>query len=342
MALGVLNASVKESNRPSNGHRWSLDDVPVGLVGSCSGWFQFEKDGDSVIVSPRQPLPRRCTIRPAAMFEQERGLRDVMTVMGRIVFANGTSESHRYTPFTRDPQRRLKELFLPVEAMPEDDWSMSPTRWTNHQAMAKRLLNEAGVPWNGLSMPEIERLAKFGPWAEPIEGCVLHALTGWTHGLGRCVIEIGSFRGGSSAILALALRGVGSESKVISVDPHDEFPVNAAQVRLSLTEWGEDRRLVQIVCGSDEACKLLRPGSASLIFVDGDHSYHQVVNDFENYRELLAPGGCMAFHDYGCGAHTGRTADEHEVRRAVDLHVFGNSAFKPLLLAHTLLAHVKT
>jgi predicted O-methyltransferase YrrM len=181
----------------------------------------------------------------------------------------------------------------------------------------------------------------FGSWTEPIEGCILHALTQWRHDRGRCVIEIGSFRGRSLAMLAVALRGAGSGSKVISVDPHEEFPFNASQARLALAEWGEEKRLVQYVGGSDEACKVLRPGCASFIFIDGDHTYRQVVNDFENYSELLTPGGCMAFHDYGCGPHDGRTQEEHEVRRAVDEQIFSDRGFRPLLLAHSLFAFVK-
>lgn len=33
------------------------------------------------------------------------------------------------------------------------------------------------------------------------------------------------------------------------------------------------------------------------IFIDGDHSYKGVRQDFYEYRHLLAAGGCIAFHD---------------------------------------------
>ncbi len=322
-------------------HTWPLRNVPVGMIGPCAGWFHLDRDEDSVIVRPRDVLPRRCTIRPAAMFEHDRGFTDVMTVMGRLVFANGATQEQRYTPFTLDGRRRLEELFLPVEAMPDDDWPMSVARWTNYQAITKRLLKSAEVPWNGLSTEEIERLVTFGAWTEPIEGCVLHALTQWTHKLGSCVIEIGSFRGRSLAMLAVALRGAASDNKVISIDPHQEYPNNASHVRSALADWGELDRLVQYVGGSDEGSKLFRPGCASFVFVDGDHSYRQVMRDFDHYRDLLAPGGVMAFHDYGSGAHDGRTSDEHEVRCCVDEHVFGQRDFQPLLLAHSLFAFKK-
>lgn len=317
------------------------DDVPVALVGQAGAWFELKRDGDAAILRPRQALPRRCTIRPAAVFEHERGFSDAMTVMGRLVFPRGATDAQRYVPFTRDPARRLVELFFPVEVMPDDDWPMSISRWLNCQAIAKRLLSKAEIEWTGLTADEIERLVTFGSWAEPLEGCVLHALTRWTHGKGECVIEIGSFRGRSLAMLALALRGIGSDAKVISIDPHGQWPGNATHVRNALAEWGEDRRLVQHVGESDQAWKLLRPQCASMIFIDGEHSYAQVVRDFENYRGLLAPGGCMAFHDYGIGPHNGREEADHEVRAVVDDHVFGCAEFRPLFLAHTVMAFVK-
>lgn len=318
---------------------WPMYDMPVTLLGEAGRWFTLEREGDAVIVCPKGPLPRRCTIRPAALFQQDRGFSEANTVMGRLVFPKGAAQHQRYRPFTRDPHRQLRELFFPLEAMPEDDWPTSATRWRNLESIAKRLCAMSAVPWNGLSANEVETLVEFVPcWPEPLEGCLLHALVQWTHHRGHCVIEIGSFRGRSASMLALGLRGADSDSPLISIDPHSEEPHNLAHVRLALTQLGEEKRLVQIAHTSDRAWRVLRPGSASMIFVDGDHAYHQVVSDFTHYRDLLAPGGCMVFHDYGYGNHNGRPEVQPDVRRAVDEHVIPNAGFKLLLLAHTLLA----
>ena len=179
-------------------------------------------------------------------------------------------------------------------------------------------------------------------WPEPLEGCLLHALTQWTHERGDCVVEIGSYRGRSISMLALALRGVKSSARVVSIDPHADQPTNCEHVRLAMSQLGEASRLVQFRGESDEAWKLLRPGCASLIFVDGKHSYDQVVADFEDYRDILAPGGCMVFHDYGYGNHNGRDEADPEVRPAIDKHIVAAAAFKPILLAHTQFAFRKT
>ena len=96
-----------------------LYDVPVSLIGQAGAWFEVRREDRSVSIRPSRPLPRRCTIRPVALFRQARGFHDVSTVMGRLVFGNGSEESQFYTPFSRDPERVLKELFLPVEPMPD-------------------------------------------------------------------------------------------------------------------------------------------------------------------------------------------------------------------------------
>lgn len=318
-----------------------LEEVPVTLLGESADWFTIVREGNGVIVSPVQPLPKRCTIRPAALFDQQRGFPDANTVMGRMIFAHGATRAQRYQPFTCDPHRRLRELFLPVEAMPEDDWPASPTRWRNWEAVARRLCLAAEVPWTGLTEDEVETLVQFVSWPEPLEGCLLHALVQHAHPRGDCVIEIGSYRGRSISMLALALRGVGSDMPLISIDPHACEPTNAEHVRLALAQIGEEQRLVHFPCTSDEASRLLRPGCAALVFIDGDHSYKSVVADFTRYREILAPGGIMVFHDYGYGTHNGLPEADPEVRQAVDEHVVKSDGLEPLLLAHTQFAFIK-
>jgi predicted O-methyltransferase YrrM len=319
----------------------SLSSVPVSPIGQPAAWFKIEKDSDYITIRPNRPLPRRSTIRPAALFEQNRGFLEVNAVMGRLLFANGTDTPQTYRPFTHDSQRTLRELFLPMEAGPEDDWPNSAARWSNFQAVARRLLATAKIAWDGLTPRDVAELVELIHWDEPFEGCVLHGLTQWSHQRGECVIEIGSRRGRSLTMLAMALRGVDSDALLFSVDPHSERPHNREHARLALRHIGEEDRLVQFSCTSDRAARLIGRSTASLIFIDGEHSYAQVLADFRNYLDLLAPGGCLLFHDYGFGNHNGLPEAHPDVRRAIDAEVFGHHALTPLLLSHTLIAFVK-
>ena len=38
-----------------------------------------------------------------------------------------------------------------------------------------------------------------------------------------------------------------------------------------------------------------------LVFVDGDHSYKGVVNDYDHWRKAVKPGGYLAFHNAAAG-----------------------------------------
>lgn len=38
-------------------------------------------------------------------------------------------------------------------------------------------------------------------------------------------------------------------------------------------------------------------GPYDFIFIDADHTYEAVVEDYIQYAPMLAPGGCIAFHD---------------------------------------------
>ncbi|HNQ24806.1 MAG TPA: class I SAM-dependent methyltransferase [Phycisphaerae bacterium] len=341
MSSSVVESTVVPAGVLHGGRACLSSGAVVAPVGEAAAWFDFRREGSSLHVTPRGPLPIRCLLRPAGLFRQTRGFADLNTRMGQLLFRPGATEGQQYVPFTRDPQRELRELLLPVEANPHDELFASEVRWSQAQALAKRLLSAAGVPWNGLSAEDVRALLRLPAWQEPVEGCALHALTQWAQARGGPVLEVGSLHGQSTAMLALALRGLHSDAFVVSIDPHLEEPPNAAQVRLTLEQIGEQRRLVQFTAGSDHVWPLLRPGSASFIFIDGDHSYEQVVADFTHYRDLLAPGGCLAFHDYGYGSHNGRPDVVPGVRPALDEHVFTAKDFTPLLLAHTLMVFVK-
>lgn len=342
MMSGTTELPAAETNRVYRGPDTPPDEVPITLIGRDADRLTVKWEGTEVVIRPREPLPHRCQIRPATLFLAHDGqFPELNTVMGRLLFCPGATDPQRYRPYTHDPHRRLVELFLALEWTPDDAMLASAARWSNDAALAKRVLSVAGVPWPGLKRHEIETLVAGEPWREPLEGCLLHALTQWTHSTARCVIEIGSYRGQSLAILALALRGVECESLVISIDPHREQPCNEQYARLSLARIGEDHRLVQVRRSSTDACALFRPNAASLIFVDGDHSFSQVVSDFHGYRSLLAPGGCLVFHDFGYGDHNGKADVVPDVRPAIDKHVMTAEDFSPLLLGHTLMAFVK-
>lgn len=333
-------ATERQVDRERRRHGLPLE-AAITRVGVAAELFSAEREGQDVLISPARPIRQRCLVRPAAIFSHSGGFPGVITVMGRMLFAPGATEPQRYTPFTLDAARRFVDLLVLAEVTPADDLFATEARWRNFEAVAAQLCSRAGLPWDGLSEEAVADLVEAEPWQEPLEACALHALTQWTHARGDCVVEIGSYRGQSLAMLARALREKGSESRVISIDPHRDRPANIEYTQAAMSRIGERDRLVQIRAFSDDAHRLLRPESASLVFIDGDHTPRQVIADYENYRSVVAPGGCMVFHDYGYGPHNGRPDVVPGVREAIDETIMASPDFHPVMLAHTLMAFVK-
>lgn len=92
------------------------------------------------------------------------------------------------------------------------------------------------------------------------------------------------------------------------VDPQSAHDARYAHV---LSMFARERRdgVVQIVrATSDDALKELGGTTFDFVYIDGDHSYAQVLKDLTHYLPLVTPGGLLAGDDYHYDS----------VRRAVD------------------------
>lgn len=132
------------------------------------------------------------------------------------------------------------------------------------------------------------------------------------------VLEVGSWAGGSAITWADAIKRFNrGEGMVVCVDPWtqyidplaDERPVYQemhealAEETISNLFWHNVRAcghqdLVRIMRGSsDEILPLIKPETFDLVFLDGDHSYHQVLNDLRNAAPLVRPDGILCGDD---------------------------------------------
>lgn len=113
----------------------------------------------------------------------------------------------------------------------------------------------------------------------------------------RAVVEIGTGTAWTTAALALADR----ERRVVSYDPivrpERERYLDLAGVRdrIELREAGGEAG----PAGGDAA--------PDFVFVDGSHEKALTIETFRAWRGELAPGGTIAFHDYGNELYPGVT-----------------------------------
>ena len=88
--------------------------------------------------------------------------------------------------------------------------------------------------------------------------------------------------------------------KVISVE------LSSERIEQAKAEFHEPESV--FVCGSSRhpnthyAVSKLADG-LDVLFIDGDHSYGGVRNDYDLYRNFVKPGGLIAFHDSICSAN---------------------------------------
>lgn len=129
-----------------------------------------------------------------------------------------------------------------------------------------------------------------------------------------CVVEIGSYCGGSTVVIARTAARRAPGARVFAIEP---FSAEGARYQrdyeslfdANVAEWGVGATVQKIKKTSDEAATEWTR-SIDYLYIDGDHSYDAVVRDVRNFVPFVREGGVFALHDYKAG--------KEGVRRAVD------------------------
>ncbi|HUI50358.1 MAG TPA: class I SAM-dependent methyltransferase [Terriglobales bacterium] len=121
------------------------------------------------------------------------------------------------------------------------------------------------------------------------------------------IVEIGSFKGRSTVMLAsVAMRyGLGS---VVSIDPHNfnltaDNKADATQEGSTYDEFLKSletagvKEHVEIHHAFSKHVSTTWDRPIRLLWIDGDHSYQGVKDDFDGFAKFLSPGGVVAMHD---------------------------------------------
>lgn len=117
------------------------------------------------------------------------------------------------------------------------------------------------------------------------------------------VLEIGTRSGGTFFLLC---RLADPRATVISLDlPGGRWGGGYGAYRIPvLRRMKQPRQTLHLVRGDshdassvDRVRRLLAGRPIDLLFIDGDHSYEGVRQDFEMYAPLVRPGGAVVFHD---------------------------------------------
>jgi hypothetical protein len=125
-----------------------------------------------------------------------------------------------------------------------------------------------------------------------------------------CIVEVGSYRGRSTAALCAGVSAGPTASgdhpvPVYAVDPHEKFTgVKGAKFgpgdRREFFKTMVEMRMARFVRLLNSTSRVVGPGwnmPVSLLFLDGDHRYESTLADFEAWRPHLAEGAMVLFAD---------------------------------------------
>lgn len=114
-------------------------------------------------------------------------------------------------------------------------------------------------------------------------------------------VEIGCYAGGSACLMLQR-----PNTKVISIDLGSPIPEEIVHLNTQkLNKFNNSYNYLKGNSQTHEMVERLKEliDEIDILFIDGDHSYQAVINDFTLYEGLVKKGGYIVFddyRDYGC------------------------------------------
>ncbi len=132
----------------------------------------------------------------------------------------------------------------------------------------------------------------------------------------KAVLEIGSHIGTASVVMGQALK-MNRSGHLYTLEPQEHYFKKATQY----VAEAQVQEYVSVIQGmsSDETLrsKLASLAPFQVMFVDANHNYASVMEEIKSYWPLLAPNGCIFFHDTSVRAQELDTEKQGAVRRAI-------------------------
>ena len=114
-------------------------------------------------------------------------------------------------------------------------------------------------------------------------------------------VEVGCYAGGSACLMLQR-----PNTNVISIDLG--HPIHESVVHANVLKLNKHNNSYNYLKGNSQTYEMVDrlkelTNEIDILFIDGDHSYQAVINDFMLYEGLVKSGGYIVFDDYrdeGC------------------------------------------
>ncbi|MFE0381517.1 class I SAM-dependent methyltransferase [Streptomyces inhibens] len=172
------------------------------------------------------------------------------------------------------------------------------------------------------------------------EGLALYAAAAEAATLGLPLVEVGTYCGRSTILLADAARGAGvmavtvdhhrgSEEQQPGWEYHDPTVVDPEVGRMdtlptfrrTLHAAGLEEQVIALVGRSPQAAAIWQ-APVGLVFIDGGHTDEHATADYEGWAPHLAPDGLLVIHDVFADPADGGQAPYRIYRRALESGAF--------------------
>ena len=129
-------------------------------------------------------------------------------------------------------------------------------------------------------------------------------------------VEIGCYAGGSACLMLQR-----PNTRVISIDLGNPIPEEV--VHINVKKLNKFNNPYNYLKGNSQTYEMVNrlkelTNEIDILFIDGDHSYQSVINDFMLYEELVKSGGYIIFDDYRDEGCPGTKAAVDEIVRSVN------------------------
>ncbi|MFD4377717.1 class I SAM-dependent methyltransferase [Streptomyces sp. NPDC058486] len=203
-----------------------------------------------------------------------------------------------------------------------------------------------------MSEPSAEILAAFeaAKGFMPVgEGLALYAAAGEAGKLGLPLLEVGTYCGRSTILLADAARRAGTVAVTVDhhrgseeqqpgweyhdptvVDPEVGAMDTLPTFRRTLRKAGLEDHVIAVVGRSPQVARIWA-GELGLVFIDGGHTDEHATNDYEGWAPRVAPGGLLIIHDVFPDP-----ADGGQAPYRIYLRAIGSGAFEEIAVTDSL------